>query len=50
MEGGIYWNDPELGIDWEGMFKEYGIDNPLTSDKDAKHPVLSKSPKYFSYK
>lgn len=50
MEGGIYWNDPELGIDWEGMFKEYGIDNPLTSEKDGKHPVLSKSPKYFEYK
>ena len=50
MEGGIYWNDPELGIDWEGMFKEYGIDNPLTSEKDSKHLILSKSPKYFTYK
>ena len=50
MEGGIYWNDPELGIDWEGMFKEYGIDNPLTSEKDSKHLVLSKSPKYFKYR
>ena len=50
MEGGIYWNDPELGIDWEGMFKEYGIDNPLTSEKDSKHLTLSKSPKYFEYK
>ena len=49
MEGGIYWNDPELGIDWEGMFKEYGIDEPLTSEKDSKHLVLSKSPKYFKY-
>lgn len=50
MEAGIYWNDPELGIDWEGMFKEYGIDKPLTSEKDSKHLVLSKSPKYFEYK
>lgn len=49
MEGGIYWNDPELGIDWEGMFNEYGIDKPLTSEKDARHLVLSKSPKYFKY-
>lgn len=49
MEGGIYWNDPELGIDWEGMFNEYGIDEPLTSEKDAKHLTLSKSPKYFKY-
>ena len=49
MEGGIYWNDPELGIDWDGMFKEYGILEPLTSEKDSKHLTLSKSPKYFKY-
>ena len=49
MEGGIYWNDPDLGIDWEGMFKEYGIDNPLTSEKDGKHLTLKKSPSYFKY-
>lgn len=49
MEGGILWNDPELGIDWEGMFNEYGIDEPLTSEKDAKHLTLSNSPKYFKY-
>ena len=48
-EGGIYWNDPELGIDWDGMFKKYGIDKPITSEKDAKHLVLAKSPKYFHY-
>ena len=48
-EGGIYWNDPELGIDWEGMFKKYGIDKPITSEKDSKHLVLGKSPKYFQY-
>jgi len=49
MEGGIYWNDPDLGIDWDGMFKEYGIDNPLTSEKDSKHLTLKKSPTYFKY-
>lgn len=48
-EGGIYWNDPELGIDWEGMFKKYGIDKPITSENDTKHLVLGKSPKYFYY-
>lgn len=48
-EGGIYWNDPELGIDWECMFKKYGIDKPITSEKDTKHLVLGKSPKYFHY-
>lgn len=48
-EAGILWNDPELEIDWDGMFKEYGIEEPLTSEKDAKHLTLSKSPKYFKY-
>ena len=45
MEGGIYWDDDELGIDWKGMFKEYGIETPLTSEKDGKHLTLAKSPK-----
>lgn len=49
MEGGIYWNDPELGIDWEGMFSKYGITSPVTSEKDGKHLTLSKSPSYFEY-
>ncbi len=49
MEGGILWNDPELGIDWNGMFKKYGIDKPLTSEKDGKHLTLRKSPDYFKY-
>ena len=49
MEAGIYWNDPELGIDWEGMFKEYGITEPLTSEKDGKHLTLRKSHSYFKY-
>ena len=49
LEGGIYWNDPSLEIDWEGMFRKYGIDNPLTSDKDSKHLTLKKSPSYFKY-
>lgn len=34
MEGGILWNDPDLGIDWEGIFKEYNIEKPILSDKD----------------
>ena len=29
----IIWNDPDIGIDW-------GIDNPVLSDKDAKAPML----------
>ena len=33
-EGGLMWNDPDIGIQWpfEG--------EPLLSDKDRKHPLL----------
>lgn len=47
MEGGILWNDPEIGINWEEMFEEYNIDNPLLSDKDQVHPTLSKNKVLF---
>jgi dTDP-4-dehydrorhamnose 3,5-epimerase len=33
MEGGIYWNDPEIGIDWR-------IKNPIVSEKDQQLPLL----------
>lgn len=32
----ICWNDPAIGIDW-------GIDNPVLSDKDSAAPLLSLS-------
>ncbi|NDK57159.1 dTDP-4-dehydrorhamnose 3,5-epimerase [Pontibacter fetidus] len=32
-EGGLLWNDPELGLDW-------GIENPLVSPKDEVLPLL----------
>lgn len=32
-DGGIRWNDPELNIDW-------GVENPVLSDKDSKSPFL----------
>lgn len=34
-ENSILWNDPELNIDW-------GIKNPLVSDKDKSAPLFSK--------
>ena len=46
-EGGIFWNDPDLGIDWEGMMKKYDIKQPLLSEKDQVHPLLKDSPVYF---
>lgn len=33
-EGGIIWNDPEVGIDWK-------VESPKLSDKDLKLPTLS---------
>ena len=32
-DGGILWNDPELGIDW-------GITDPILSEKDKHNPLL----------
>ncbi len=37
-EGGIIWNDPDVTIDWP--FEEYGINEPLLSEKDKKWPTL----------
>jgi dTDP-4-dehydrorhamnose 3,5-epimerase len=33
-EGGVYWNDPDLGIDW-------GVTDPLVSEKDKGLPRLA---------
>lgn len=40
LEGGILWNDPELGIEWEKIFKTYGIDNPILAEKDKNRETL----------
>ena len=42
LEDGILWNDEELGINWNEIFEEYNIDNPLLSEKDQKREPLSK--------
>ena len=39
-EHGILWNDPQIAIHW-------GIENPLVSEKDSKHPTLRQAPKEF---
>lgn len=32
-DGGIRWNDPEIGVNW-------GVSNPILSDKDTRNPFL----------
>ena len=36
-EGGIMWNDPDVGVEWPINIE------PLLSDKDQKHPRLKES-------
>ena len=43
-EGGLMWNDPTLGIDWEAVAP--GI-TPVLSEKDGRHPGFDAEKKYF---
>lgn len=38
----ILWNDPDINVDW-------GIENPIVSEKDAKAPYLKDSDIDFMY-
>ena len=40
---GIKWDDPAIGIKWPEL------DGVVLSDKDAKQPLLSDLPEYFTY-
>lgn len=50
QEGGILWNDPDLNIPWDEIFKENNIDKPLLSDKDLIHPCLKDNKVIFRRK
>jgi len=43
MDGGIRWNDPEIGVEW-------GISDPVLSEKDANQPFLKDSDIDFVWK
>lgn len=40
---GVLWSDPALGIEW-------GVENPIVSEKDQKHPLFADVPKEFVFK
>ena len=49
-EGGLMWNDPAIGIDWNQIVSEVGLSQQLEfqlSEKDTKHPALNLEGKYF---
>jgi dTDP-4-dehydrorhamnose 3,5-epimerase len=46
-DAGIRWDDPELAIQWPCA--EYGIKNPIVSDKDATLPYLKDIDSSFVY-
>lgn len=39
-DGGIRWNDPEIAVDW-------GVSDPILSDKDRKNPFLKEAEPVF---
>ena len=41
-EGGIRWDDPDIGIKWPN------VNNIILSDKDKKYPFLANQNIYFS--
>ena len=47
MEGGILWNDPDIGINWDEIFKKYDISEPILSDKDRVRECLKDSDVVF---
>lgn len=39
-DAGIRWNDPEIGVEW-------GVENPILSEKDKKNPFLKDCDELF---
>jgi dTDP-4-dehydrorhamnose reductase/dTDP-4-dehydrorhamnose 3,5-epimerase len=50
LEGGILWNDPKLGINWDEIFKKYGISEPILSAKDKDRCTLEECNAEFTRK
>lgn len=41
-EGSVRWDDPAIGVNW-------GIENPIVSEKDAMAPLFDDENEYFEY-
>jgi dTDP-4-dehydrorhamnose 3,5-epimerase len=41
-EGGVYYNDPELNIDWK-----IDLSSAIVSEKDMQQPILKNTPSQF---
>ena len=39
-DAGIRWNDPDIGVEW-------GVENPILSEKDKKNPFLKDCEELF---
>ena len=41
-EGGLMWDDPEIGIDWPPLQgdAEFDLSKIVLSEKDRRHPLL----------
>ncbi|ABD42761.1 dTDP-4-dehydrorhamnose 3,5-epimerase [Methanospirillum hungatei JF-1] len=46
-DAGLLWNDPDLNIPWP--LDIIGIKEPILSEKDTKHPILSELRSPFTY-
>ena len=42
-EDGIFWNDKDIGINWDEIFEKYDIKEPILSDKDKNRHELKNS-------
>ena len=47
LEGGILWNDPQIGINWKEIFEKYNIEKPILSEKDINRETLAECKTIF---
>lgn len=50
FEWGIFWNDREIGIDWDNFLQKFGLNKNslIISEKDAKNPTFAEYKKMLN--